>query len=77
MELKGGNIIANTLSQEGGSIFYGVNPANGEKLKPAFHEASQQEINQAIEKSKEAFQQYRNKSGKEKADFLDGRKWFA
>lgn len=71
MELTGKNIIGNILSQDSNSIFYAVNPATGEKLQQAFHEASQKEINDAIVKSHEAFQQYRNKSGKEKADFLE------
>jgi NADP-dependent aldehyde dehydrogenase len=71
MELTGKNIIGNKLSQESTATFYGENPATGKKLEPAFYEASQKEINEAIEKAKDAFQQYRNKTGKEKADFLE------
>lgn len=52
-------------------MFYGENPATGEKLEPAFYEATEKEINKAIEKASEAFQTYRNASGKEKAIFLD------
>ena len=43
--------------------FYCVNPATGKKMEPVFYEASHKEINAAIEKSSEAFQQYPNKSG--------------
>ena len=71
MELTGKNIIGNKLSQESSATFYGENPATGKKLEPVFYEASQKEINEAIEKANEAFQQYRNKTGKEKADFLE------
>jgi NADP-dependent aldehyde dehydrogenase len=71
MELTGKNIIGNKLSQESSATFYGENPATGKKLEPVFYEASQKEINEAIEKASEAFQQYRNKTGKEKADFLE------
>lgn len=71
MELTGKNIIGNKLSQESDATFYGENPATGKKLEPAFYEASQKEINEAIEKASEAFQQYRNKTGKGKADFLE------
>lgn len=69
--LTGKNIIGNHLSQDGSSIFNGENPANGEKLEPGFYEASQKEINEAIEKANSAFQEYRNKSGQEKAVFLE------
>ena len=71
MELTGKNIIGNKLSQESTATFYGENPATGKKLEPVFYEASQKEINEAIEKASKAFQQYRNKTGKEKADFLE------
>jgi alpha-ketoglutaric semialdehyde dehydrogenase len=70
MKLTGQNIIGNKLSQESSETFYGINPATGEKLEPAFYEASQKEIHEAIEKASEAFQQYRTKSGTEKAAFL-------
>lgn len=71
MELTGKNIIGNKLSQESSATFYGENPATGKKLEPVFYEASQKEINEAIEKASKAFQQYRNKTGKEKAGFLE------
>ncbi|GEO08456.1 aldehyde dehydrogenase (NADP(+)) [Segetibacter aerophilus] len=71
MNLTGKNIIGNTLSQSGQATFYGENPSNGKRIEPAFYEASPAEINEAIEKASKAFQQYRNKSGKEKAAFLD------
>ncbi|MDP4248546.1 MAG: aldehyde dehydrogenase (NADP(+)) [Bacteroidota bacterium] len=71
MKLTGKNIIGNRLSQEGDTAFYGENPATGERLEPAFYEASPSEINEAIEKSNRAFQYYRNKTGNEKAAFLE------
>jgi NADP-dependent aldehyde dehydrogenase len=71
MKLTGKNIIGNNLSQSSQTTFYGENPSTGKKIEPAFYEASPAEINEAIEKASKAFQQYRNKSGKEKADFLD------
>jgi len=71
MGLSGKNIIGNSLSAEGKIIFYAENPANGSKLQPGFHEASEKEIWMAIEKAVTAFQQYRKMSGKQKSDFLD------
>ena len=71
MILTGKNIIGNQLSQESNVTFQGENPSTGKKLEPAFYEASAKEINDAIEKASKAFQQYRNKTGVEKAKFLE------
>lgn len=51
--------------------FFAVNPATGEPMEPAFHDATPDEINAAIQKASTAFPIYRNKSGAEKADFLE------
>jgi NADP-dependent aldehyde dehydrogenase len=67
----GKNIIGASLSGEGKEIFYGENPSTGQRLEPAFYEATQQEINDAVEKAVVAFQHYRNVSGKDKATFLE------
>lgn len=69
--LSGMNIIGGTLAGEGTIVFHAEDPASGKRLEPGFHEASEKEIRMAIEKAAAAFQVYRNKSGKEKADFLD------
>ena len=69
--LTGMNIIGGSLAGEGTIVFRAENPANGRELEPAFHEASEKEIWMAIEKAATAFQDYRNRSGREKADFLD------
>ena len=69
--MTGKNIIGEKLSAEGKEIFFGENPATGQKLEPGFYEATEKEINQAIELAADAFQQYRNVSGKDKAAFLE------
>ncbi len=69
--MTGKNIIGQRLSGEGKEKFYGENPATGEKLEPAFYEATEKEINSAIEIASDAFQTYRNKSGNDKAQFLE------
>ena len=71
MELKGLNFIGNELSGKSKEVFNAVNPANNQKLSPDFHEAAEEEINEAIKKAEFAFNEYRNKSGKEKAVFLE------
>ncbi|MEZ4811644.1 MAG: aldehyde dehydrogenase (NADP(+)) [Allomuricauda sp.] len=71
MHLQGKNYLGNDTSALGSSTFYGINPATGKNLETAFTEATSDEINKAIEKAKNAFKTYKNKSGEEKAAFLD------
>ncbi len=71
MELKGLNFIGNELSGKGNEVFKAVNPANNQKILPEFHEATTNEVNDAVNKAEEAFNEYRNKSGKERAYFLE------
>jgi alpha-ketoglutaric semialdehyde dehydrogenase len=70
MVLTGKNIIGNSLSGNGKEIFYAWNPATGLKMEPEFYEADENEITAAIGKARNAFQEYRNKSGNDRADFL-------
>lgn len=69
--MTGKNIIGQALSGSGKEVFYGINPATGQQLEPAFYEATEEEINSAIEKAVEAFQTYRLVNGKNKAAFLE------
>lgn len=69
--LTGKNIIGHALAGEGKIIFHAENPATGSRLEPGFHEASEKEIWQAIEKAAEAFEVYRRKTGAERAAFLE------
>lgn len=71
MVLTGKNIIGNALTAEGKNIFYAEDPAKGKKLEPGFYEATENEIHSAIEKGSRAFQDYRRKSGIERAGFLE------
>lgn len=71
MELTGKNIIGNSLSRESEKLFYADDPSKGKQIEPAFYEATQGEIQTAIDKAAYAFQQYRNKSSNERADFLE------
>lgn len=71
MNLTGKNIIGNSLSAEGQVLFEAVNPANGNKLDIQFSEATPGEIDGAVQRAARAFGEYRHKSGKEKAEFLE------
>lgn len=71
MELAGLNFIGDEQSGNGTITFHAVNPATGAEMSPAFHEATLQEIDQAIFKAEEAFLAYSKKSGQERALFLE------
>jgi NADP-dependent aldehyde dehydrogenase len=70
MELTGRNIIGDELTG-GGKTFKAENPATLKILEPVFYEASAEEVDHAVRKADSAFEVYRNKSGKEKAAFLE------
>lgn len=69
--MHGKNIIGNSLSNTGNVTFQATNPANSEKLETLFFEATESEINQAVELANTAFPQYRKLSKDERATFLE------
>lgn len=71
MTLTGKNFIDNEKSSVGRTTFTALNPATGKELETSFYEATSGEVDRAVRKAEEAFKVYRNKSGKEKADFLE------
>jgi 2,5-dioxopentanoate dehydrogenase len=71
MELNGLNFIGKTRSGDGSITFQAINPATDEKMSPDYFEATISEIDAAVQKADSAFQEYRNKSGKEKAFLLE------
>jgi NADP-dependent aldehyde dehydrogenase len=71
MSLHGLSLLAGLPGQTGGKIFRAVNPATSTLLKPDFHEASPDEVSAALEASAAAFNDYRTRSGAERAKFLE------
>ncbi len=71
MSLHGQNFIGNEKSADNNETFNAVNPATKDSLEPAFHEATEGEVNHAVEKAADAFLEYSKKSSDEKADFLE------
>ena len=71
MNLSGKNIIGNTESAKGSKTFYAKNPATQTDLETAFFEATDQEVDEAVILAKNAFDEYRLKSNKERAVFLE------
>lgn len=68
--ISGKNIIGYDLSAAGNKTFRTFDPKNNVENEPLFSEASEQEINLAVEKAERAFQVFRNTSGEQKAAFL-------
>jgi len=71
MNLSGQNFIGSEKSVKGSSSFNAINPSTGQELETAFTEATADEVNLAVQKAEGAFKIYRNKSGAEKAAFLE------
>ncbi len=71
MQIQGKNLIGYTPSSEGTVGIQAINPASGEPIGPLFFKATLSELDLAVHKANAAFKVYRNKSGVEKADFLD------
>lgn len=69
--MTGQHFIGSERSATGTQIFQGFNPATGEALPTRFHEATPDEVHQAVEKAAAAFATFRKKSGAEKAAFLE------
>lgn len=53
------------------STFQAINPATGEKLEGFFNNSTAEEINITVERTRAAFEIYRNKNAEEKALFLE------
>ncbi|WP_031427887.1 aldehyde dehydrogenase (NADP(+)) [Flavimarina sp. Hel_I_48] len=69
--ITGKNYIGKTLSNGGKTTYKTINPAAGSENEITFFEATQAEVDQAVEKAASAFEIYKKKSGKEKAEFLE------
>jgi NADP-dependent aldehyde dehydrogenase len=71
MELHGGNLIAGAVSSRGESRFRAADPASGKELDPAFHEATDGEVDLALTAAGAAFPEYRSRTAAEIGRFLD------
>lgn len=69
--IEGINVIGYTTSKDGSEVLQAFKPRENELFPEQFHVATEEEVNLALEKAQEAFQEYRNFSGKKKAEFLE------
>jgi len=69
--ITGKNTIGNQSSASGTATFKTFNPVENKQTPWVFHQATTDEINQAVQLATEAFQLYKNYSGSRKAEFLN------
>ncbi|QIC78727.1 aldehyde dehydrogenase (NADP(+)) [Acinetobacter indicus] len=67
----GHNFIAGSRSAEGDKILKSLNATTGEALDFNFYQATEQEVNQAVEAAHTAFKTYRHTSPEQRALFLE------
>lgn len=70
MTVTGENFVGARRSALGGQTFRAFDPVANTALDPEFHSATETEIDAAAKLAEEAFQVYRQKSGRERAAFL-------
>ena len=71
MKLHGRNLIAGIPASEGKTTFRAVAPTGGRELEPDFYEATEAEIDRALEAAETCFDDYRGRSAEERARFLE------
>jgi NADP-dependent aldehyde dehydrogenase len=71
MDLHGRNLVGGEPAAEGEATFRALDPARGRDIEPVFHEATTAEADRALELAAAAFEEYRERSSRERADFLD------
>jgi NADP-dependent aldehyde dehydrogenase len=71
MEFHGRNFIGSELSSLGGKLFYAFDPRHGRQLNEAFHQATGEEIDRAVELAVTAFASLREKPARDITHFLE------
>jgi NADP-dependent aldehyde dehydrogenase len=70
MELHGGNFLGSDISREGDVSLFATNPSTGERLAPAFSEATPAEVDRAVRRAHAAFEAYEALTPSQRAAFL-------
>ena len=69
--MTGKNYIGNQQSAKGNATFKTFDPKLNLENEQVFHEATSEEINEAVNLAEKAFKEFRNTSGAKKAEFLN------
>ena len=70
MELTGLSFLGDSRSARTASAFHAFNPQTGAPLEPAYHSATPEEVDRAVQLAAQAFDSYRQTTGKARAAFL-------
>jgi NADP-dependent aldehyde dehydrogenase len=70
MQLHGKNFIGYQLSAGSGQAFHGIDASTGAQLEPAFHEASDADVDRALHVADTAFETYRKLEPEARGKFL-------
>ncbi|HEU5351412.1 MAG TPA: aldehyde dehydrogenase (NADP(+)) [Terracidiphilus sp.] len=70
MEFRGVSLIAGERGQSSGAEFRAVNPVTGEALEPAFHSATAEEVDRAVQAAQSAFLAWRKSSAADRTALL-------
>src|SRR5947209_4914637 len=68
--ITGKSLIGFREGTAAGEVFQAINPVTGTKLQPDFYSALQEEIELAARLAEEAFESYRQTSGRERGRLL-------
>jgi alpha-ketoglutaric semialdehyde dehydrogenase len=71
MQLTGQNYIGSRASGAGSRTFFAMDPTKNLDLQPAFHEATPEEIDGSMKVAERAFVEYQQRTGKQRAAFLN------
>ena len=68
--LRGHSLVSGVSVRETGEVLNAVNPATGQKLAPDYHLLELSSVPAVTQKAQEAFEDYADRSGADKAKFL-------
>jgi len=72
MKITGNQLIAGAWkASTSSSGFTAFDPSNSDALEPKFYDATEAEVDEAMSRAKDAFDELRNKSADQRAQFLD------
>ncbi len=69
--ISGKNTIGFKTSKKGTTTFKTFDPKKNAQTEWTFYEATKEEIDEAVNLAADAFEEYKNFSGKQKAEFLN------
>lgn len=70
ISLSGLSLVGDGVASPGQITFYGVNPATGQKIEPAFYAATERQLDEAVELARSSYVRFSGTTGKDRGAFL-------